>query len=150
MPRAGLREILDALADQVRGVYDDQDDLAFQVEPRFVPNPSTPTIDMYLSDLARDTDTAAMGDLAGGYLITVRARSSTNDYDAMQDIFVDMTDDQDDLSLLAAVCDDETLNGYASDVDARDQTGLRVYADISGVGAYVGFELTVLVIPGES
>ena len=147
---ASLRQILDELADQIRNVYEAADEIDVQVEPRLVPNPTPPTIDMYPADLPRDPDTAAYGDLAGAYLITVRARIATNDADAMQDLLVDMMDDQHDLSLLGAAFDDETLNGYASSMDLRDQTGFRVYEDTAGLGAYVGFQFTALVFPGDS
>lgn len=149
MPTAGLADILDALCDQLRNAYAD-DDFPFQVEPRLVPNPTAPTIDMYPSTPARDEDTAAFGDLAGGYRSVVRVRCGTNDYDALQDLLVEMMDDQNDLSLLAAVFDDETLNGNVSAMGLIDHSPLQVYVDLAGIGAFVGFQLDVVLIPGES
>jgi hypothetical protein len=145
-----LWDVLDALAGQIRNVYESADDVPVQVEVGQVANPTPPTVDVYPAPLSRDPETAAFGDLLGGYLLTVRARINTNDNDATRRLLIDMMDDQHDLSLLAAVCDDETLNGNAASVDPRDHTGENLYQDVDGKLAYRGFEFAVLVIPGES
>jgi len=146
---AGLRDIVDALADQIRNTVTDAD-FGVQVEPTYVLTPSPLTIDIYPGDPARDADTAGFDDVSGGYLLTVRARINTPDFDAAYDVLLSLMDDEDPMSLAAAVDDDPTLNGYASDTDVRDFTGLRAYETPDGVSAYLGFQVTALVIPARS
>lgn len=148
--RAGLRDIIVELADQVRTVLVAVDDIPVQVEPQYVLNPSPLTVDLYPGDPHRETDAAGFDDISGGYLITVRARINTPDFDAAYDVLLSLMDDMDDLSLAAAVLSDPTLNGYASSVDVRDFTGLRAYEHPSGEGAHLGFQVTVLVLAGDS
>lgn len=149
MAHAGLRDILEAMADQIRTAIVDVD-LDVQVEHRYVLNPSPLTIDMYLGDVARDRDSAAFDDVSGGYLITVRARINTPDFDAAYDVLLRTMDDTDDLSIAEAVLEDPTLNGYANSVDVRDFTGLRVFEHPSGEGGHLGFQFTAMVIPANS
>lgn len=149
MATAGLVDIVTQLADQIRAVYEDADELDVQVEPRWIINPTPLTVDVYPGDPSRHVDSAAQGDY-GGYLLTVRARTNAPDTDAAYDLLLDMMDDQDDLSLAGAVLSDTTLDGYAASVDVFDHTGLRAYETPDGVGAHLGFQFSVVVIPGVS
>ena len=148
MAQAGLQDIVTELADQIRATLETA--ITVQVEPRMVPMPSPLTIDIYPGDLARDAESAAFDDLSGGYLLTVRARINTPDYDAAYDILLALMDDTDPLCLAQAILDDPTLNGYASSMDVRDQSGLRGYETLDGTGAFLGFQLTALVLAGDS
>lgn len=147
---AGLRDILDAAADQIRSTLAALDATDVQVEPRMVLNPTPLTIDLYPGDPSRDTGTAAFDDINGGYLITVRARIGTVDFDAGYDLLISLMDDDDQLCLAQALLDDPTLNGYAADIDVRDPTGLRAYEHPSGEGGHLGFQLTLLAIPART
>lgn len=149
-PSVSLRGIVVALADGVRTTLNDVDSLDIQVEPRFVLTPTPLTIDVYPGAVARDGESAAFDDVSGGYLLTVRARINTPDYDAAYDILLSLMDDDDDLCLALAVMDDTSLGGLSTDVDARDQTGLQVYDALDGEGGYLGFQLTALVLPAHS
>lgn len=147
---SGLRAIVDEMADQIRSTLEAVDTIEVQVEPRMVLNPSPLTIDIYPGDLARDGQSAAFDDVSGGYFITVRARINTADFDSAYDILLALMDDDDDLCLGVALVDEPTLNGYATSLDVRDVTGLRAYESLSGEGAHLGFQFTVLVIAAES
>lgn len=145
-----MRDVLNAMADQIRSVLDAVDTVDVQVEPRMVLNPTPLTIDMYPGDLARHDESAAFDDIGGAYVFTVRARINTPDFDAAYDVLLSLMDDHDDLCLAAALYDDVTLDGWATSVDVRDQTGLRAYETPSGEGAHLGCQWTVLAFPAES
>lgn len=139
-----------AMADQIRSVLDDVTDIAIQVEPKMVLNPSPPTIDIFPGDTARDPETAAMGEIGGGYIFTVRARIHTADHEASQDILVAFGDDQDDLCVPAALLADATLGGLAADMEVLSETGFSLYPDTSGEAAYLGCQWSFLVLPAYS
>lgn len=145
---AGLRDVLTAMADQIRDALDISP-LTVQVEPTYILNPSPLTIDLYPADLTLDSPTASYGDL-GGYIITARARINTSDFDAAYDVLLSLLDDQDILSLVQALYDDATLGGITMDVDLREQTGLRAYEHPSGEGAHLGCQWTFVAIPARS
>lgn len=145
-----LQSIMVAIADQIRHVIVTTGGVTAQVEPRWIIHPTPLAIDVIPGDLLRDPETAAFGDVSGGYFITVRARINTPDFDSSYDALVELMDDSNDLCLAAAVFDDPTLNGYASSMDLRDFTGLRAYERIKGDGADLGFQFTLLVIPAQS
>lgn len=151
MAAAGLRDILEAMADQIAAALVDVEDVDLQVESRYVLQPgSAVCIDLYPGDPAAETEAAAFDDVYGAWLITVRARIGTQDFDASYDVLISLLDDQDDLCLPIALTDDPTLNGYATSLHVRDVTGLRAYELPSGDGAHLGFQFTAVVIAGES
>lgn len=150
MATAGLIEIMDEMAAQIRDTLDDVTDIAVQVEPRMVLSPTVPSIDIYPGDIGRDAESAAFDDLSGGYLFTVRARIDTTDHAAGQDLLLAFMDDTDALCLAQAIMDDTTLNGLAASVDVTGQTGYVVYPEPGGDGAWLGCQWTVLVIAGAS
>jgi len=145
-----MAEIMEAMADQIREALLSVTDVAVQVEPRMVLNPSPPTIDIYPGDDARDPSSAGFDDVAGGYFFTVRARVSTADETAGQDLLLAFMDDENELCLALALLDEPTLNGYASSLDVRSLSGYRLFEHPSGEGAFLGFQFTALVLPGES
>jgi len=147
---SGLRAISEALADQVRDALSTSD-FPIQVEPRWVVNPTPLTIDVYPGDPNRDLQSAAFGD-DGAYLLTVRARINTPDFDAAYDVLIALMDDEDDLHLASAILSDETLTGTAASVSIlpTDQSGLRGYEHPSGEGGFLGFQVLASVIPARS
>ena len=145
-----LAEIQDALADQIRTAVAAVTDVDVQVEPRMVLNPTPPSIDMYPSDPSMDPELAAMGDLVGGELVTVRARVSTADRDSGQDLLLALMDDQDPLSVLAAIHDDTTLGGVAATLDVRGRSGYVLFPDPGGEGSLVGCLWYVVIVKAES
>jgi hypothetical protein len=149
---AGLIEIMDALADQVRGVMEDATlEFPVQVEGRQIVTPTPPTVDMYPGDSSRFPDSAgfALLDDQGGYQITVRVRAATADGFAQQDLLLKFMDDTSTLCIAAAVQDDPTLGGLASSVTAINPTGF--FPDPwSAFGTMIAFTFTCVVLPAVS
>lgn len=149
MATAGLFDVMEAMADQIRDVMEATTDIAVQVEPKMVLLPTPPCIDIYPGDVSRFADSRAFPD-DGGYQFTVRARVTTADTTAGQDLLLAFMDDTNPLCIGLALVDDPTLNGYASSVDIRDVSGYRLFEHPSGDGAYLGFQFTAIVLPAES
>jgi hypothetical protein len=144
---ATLAEILDEMADTIRNVLDDVTDIAVQVEPRWVANPTFPCVDMYPGDPSTDLSIAAMGDVIADELINVRARIDVTDAEETQNVLLALMDDQDPLSVMLAVEDDQSLNGLATSVDVRNRSG---YVAFSADGSVIGCLWTVEVIKARS
>lgn len=142
-------DVLDAMADQIRSVLDDVTDVQVQVEPRMVISPTPPAVDMWPGDVSRDRESAAFDD-DGGWFFTIRARVSTADQDAGQDLLLALMDDVNPLSVGSALMDDQTLNGTATSVDVTNQTGYVLVPDAGGEGALLGCLWTVLVLKAYS
>lgn len=145
---AGLRAIVNQMADQIRAGLDGVTGLDIQVEPRPVLSPTPLTIDMVPGAPFRDLPSAAFGD-DGGYLFTVRAYINTPEFDDAYDVLIALMDDEDDLCLAHTLLDEPTLNGNAHDLDIRDASGLILIQTVSG-DSYLGFQFAVLVLPAKS
>ena len=147
---ATLAQIMDELAVVIREAVAAVTDIDVQVDPRGFRAPSTPCIDMYPADPSDDQQYAAFGDLAGGELITVRARVSTADAEAGEDLLLAFMDDEDPLSIWAALEEDPTLNGLANDVNVLNRSGYRDFPDLGGEGSFLGCLWTVVVLRAQS
>jgi glycine/D-amino acid oxidase-like deaminating enzyme len=150
---SGLLDLMDAAMSQIENTLADAlEDL--NVDAQFssgrLNSPSTtPAIDIY-PGLGRDTDTRmfATDYDGGGYLFTVRARLSTNDYDANQRILYRLMDETDELSLAQALDDEPTLGGIAASIDCLDPSGETLFQDPGGV--FYGFQFTLRVLAAYS
>ncbi len=140
---------MDEMADQIRSALAAVTDVDVQVEPRLVLNPTPPTIDIHPGDVGQDLASAAFGD-EGGILLTVRARVTTADHDAGQDLLLAFMEEEGDLSVGQALYDDPTLNGNADDLTIQNLTGYVLFPDPGGDGALLGCQWTVLVLPSRS
>lgn len=147
---ATLAEIQDAMADLIRDNLDDITDLQVQVEPRMIVYPTPPTIDIYPGDPSEDPELASFGDLVGGELIVVRARVHTADSNAGQDILLALMDDEDPLSIVAALDSDPTLGGAASDTHMRGRGGFALFEYPGGDGILLGCLLNYIVVKARS
>lgn len=144
---ATLAEIMDALADQIRDALDDVTDVDVQVEGRWVSNPTPPCVDVYPADPSADQELRAFGELIGGELVTVRARVDMTDTVAGQDLLLAFMDDEDPLSISAALRTDTTLNGVASSLDVRSRTGFVRFLES---GDFMGCLWQLVVIKARS
>jgi hypothetical protein len=145
---ATLAEILDEMADTIRNVLDDVTDIAVQVEPRWVANPTFPCVDMYPGDPSTDLSIAAMGDVIADELINVRARIDVTDAEETQNVLLALMDDEDPLSVMLAVEDDQSPERTRdSSVDVRNRSG---YVAFSADGSVIGCLWTVEVIKARS
>lgn len=140
---------MDALADEIRATLDDVTDIAVQVEGRMVLAPTVPCIDIYPTDPSEDPELAAFGEAKGGELLTIRARVSTADTNAGQDLLLAFMDDEDPLSIVTSITD-ETLNGKAATLSFRSQSGYREFPDLSGEGAFLGCLWNLVVVKARS
>lgn len=134
-----LADLMGAMADTIRDTLSTSD-FPVQVEPKMIFNPTPLSVDIYPGFVARDTETAGMGELAGAYVFTVRARINKDDTDATQEVLFAMLDDEDPLCLAAALMADPTLGGAAADVFVSESSGLFEF------DPYVGVTWSVLVV----
>lgn len=137
------------MADIVRDAVSGSD-VNVQVEPRMVVHPTPPTIDIYPGAPGRDDEAAGFVDLSGAKRFTVRCRVNTADADAGQDLLLAFMDEENALSVAAALLDDYTLNGLASSVHVDDVTGYVLYPTPDGTASYLGCQWTVLIIDVRS
>lgn len=110
----------------------------WQVVPRLNANPTSPSVDIYPADPFRSTEEAGFGEISGALFFTVRARVSTLDNDAAQDLLLELMDDESSYCVAAALMDDQTLNGLASSVDVDGPSGFVSFVDSGGEGALLG------------
>lgn len=154
---SSLNAILEAIAEQIRETFAaaGSEWPTFQVEALWVPNPTPPTIDVYLGDPGREvaetggfasTDAAS----AGGEWINVRARVATNDARANQSLLVELCDPESDLALAQALYDDPTLGGLVADVSLESQSGFRPFPTVDGGAFLLGVLWSFLIIPARS
>ena len=142
-----LIEITEAMADQIRSVIVAVIDVDVQVEPLWVVNATPPTIDMYVSDPSADQELRAFGEAIGGDLITIRARVDMADSVAGQRLLWAFMDDEDPLSISAALSEDKTLGGLATSLDVRERSGM---VRVMEGGDFLGCLWQVLVIKARS
>lgn len=107
---------------------------------------TTPAIDIY-PGVGRDTETRMFATEfdGGGYLFTVRARLSSNDYEANQRILYRLMDDADAICIAQALDDDPTLGGLAAGLDCTDPSGEVIFE-----GGFYGFQFTLRVLAAFS
>lgn len=152
----GLTSVLEAIADQIRAVVDDADDWpATQVEAFWIPNPTPPSIDVYLADPGREiAETGGFGatdaDALAGDWINVRARVATTDAQANQRLLTDLCDPESEVAVVQALYDDPTLGGLVADLSLETQSGFRPFPTLDGGAFHLGVLWTFLVIPARS
>lgn len=144
-----IAQILDGMADSIRSVVDDVTDVDTQVEPRMVLNPTPPTIDMWPGDPSTDQQIEAFGENIGAEIVNVRVRVSTADEVAGQDLLLALMDDEDPLSVVAAINDDPTLGGMITSLDILSRSGYTLFPVLDGE-ALLGCLFTVEVVKARS
>lgn len=147
MSEASLIEVMDALAAQVEEALGTAVP-GIQVEGRLVFNPTPPCIDVYPADPFQEQ--AAFGLTSREATFTVRARVSTADQEAGQELLLDLMDVRGTASLLAAIEGDRTLGGTVDHLTVDGPSGFIVYQDASGpsAGSLLGAEWRTRVILG--
>lgn len=138
-------EIQDALADQIRTSLGTADpSLEVQVEPRMVVQPSALCIDIYPATPFQEKD--AFGDEWVGRFV-IRARITTAEHEAAQDVLLNMLDPLSATSILGALKANRTLTGKVDYVtpDEDATSGFQIFEDSGGVGNFMGCQWTVRV-----
>ena len=146
---ASLADLLDELAATMLAVVGPAvTETEVQVVGRRNFNPTPPSIDIYPGDPFRETPgIAGFAETGGELLLTVRARVSTVDNIAGQDLLLRLMDDEDAISVASTLMEDQTLNGLASSVFVEANTGYVQYVDAGQEGAaYLGCEWRVRVL----
>lgn len=146
---SGLVEIMDGMAAKITAALAGAP-WPIQVRGRMIVNPTPPSIDIFPGDPSRGNDLTGFGDVMGELIFTVRARVTTADNEAGQDLMLAFMDDEHDYCIAAALEADQTLNGLAASVDASDMSGMIPFLDPGGEGSLLGCQWTVLVVNAPS
>ena len=109
-----------------------------------------PCVDMYIANpTGLEQGLAGFYDLYGGIPITIRVRVPTADIEAGEDLILGLMDDEDPLSIVAALDNDRTIGGIIDSLfwaEGYPWTGLQPFDDPSGDGFYVGSTMTIVVV----
>lgn len=147
---ASLATILDELAATMSAVVGPavSPEVEVQVTGRRNFNPTPPAIDIYPGDPFRDTPTssAGFGEIGGELLLTVRARVTTVDNPAGQDLLLRLMDDEDDISVAGTLMDDQSLGGLIGSISVDGNSGFIQYVDPGTDAALLGCEWRVRVV----
>ncbi len=142
-------DIMTALAGQLA------DELGLTVDglnvyPRMEVNPTPPALDVYPADPF--IEQTAFRPWAVQMNFIVRARVTTADHVAGQNLLLEMMDPDSDQSVNAAIAADRTLGGYADNatVAADNPSGFGEYRDAGGEGSLLGCQWTVNVQPAAN
>ena len=150
---ATLAAIMDALATQIdneigsRGTADALIE-NLQVESRLVFNPTPPVVDIYPADPFQDA--LAFGKGNNELFLTVRARVTTADHEAGQDLLLQMMDPEADTSMAQAILADRDLGGTVERLNiSAGPTSFGVFPAAPGTTGenLLGCTWTVRVIP---
>lgn len=149
-----LSELFDELANTILAVVGPQvTEEEVQVVGRRNFNPTPPSIDIYPADPFRDHTNLPTGfqNDPADVLVVVRARVTTVDNIAGQDLLLRFMDEDDPIGIEAVLEDDQTLNGLASSVAVETCSGYLQYVE-GGVdgGALLGCEWRVRVLRAYS
>jgi hypothetical protein len=148
---APLADILDEMAAMIEGAAQaaaagDYGEL--QVSGRRNFNPTPPSIDMWPGDPFRAEPDPFTGfqEVQGSLLFTVRARVTTVDNGAGQELLLRLMDEEDDIGIAFALMDDQSLNGLAGSVNVEANTGYIAYLEGDEPRPLLGCEWRVRVI----
>jgi hypothetical protein len=141
-----IAEMQDAIATQLVATLGGTANPAIenlQVDARLNPNPTPPSIDVYPG--SPFTETISYG-RNRQYWFNVRARVSTADNEAGQDLLLSMMDGTTDESIEAALASVKTYSGaQLGDIDGPTEFGL--YRDTVGEESLLGCVWRVALIP---
>jgi hypothetical protein len=142
-----MTAVMDRMAELIRDAVVATGEVDIQVEPRMILKPTTPSVDVFPGDPAKEFEAAAFGDMAGDDMYTVRARVAVNDYEANQDLLYEFMDEESDLCVPIAILNDPTLGGTAYSVDVRSFSGVVLYPSPDGTVTHIGCQWGFKVIP---
>jgi hypothetical protein len=142
--------VMAAIASQLELELGPQVD-GLQGDPKIVWNPTPPCIDILPADPFIERATFGPG---GGYeaVYTVRARVTTADQQAGQELLLQLLDPHGPLSMWAALEADSTLGGVVQDSNLESVSGFQPYEAPGGVatggssGALLGCEWRLRVV----
>lgn len=151
---ATIAQIMDGLAAQIESELSAVTDVTVHVEGRTFNAAELPSIDMSLSSITGlEGGLAAFGQRYGGIPITFRVRVSPADIYAGEALLLAIMDDEDPLSLVAALEADPTVGGLVDTLgwgDGWPWTGYEAFPDPNGGGDFLGSRMTILVAKAHS
>jgi len=146
---ATVAQIMDALAAQIEtaiGGTASPDVPFLQVEPRLVPNPTPPAVDIYPGDPFQDA--AGFGRGNNDMWLTVRVRVSPVESEGGQDLLLSMMDPEAATSMAQAILGNRTLGGVVERVaTVEGPTAYGVFPDPGGGGNLLGCTWRVRIVP---
>ena len=149
-----LKEIMDAIADQLEANLSPTDGVVLHIEPRAFAIAETPAIDMLItSPTGLEAELAGFGQVYGGIPITIRVRVSTADVYAGEDMLLELMDWDGGLSIIAALDADRTLGGVVDSIRWADGFPWTGYVDFpmsDDSGVLLGSLLPIVVLPSVS
>lgn len=132
-----LADIMGAIADQIEAALSPSVP-GVQVDPKLNFNPTPPCIDVYPADPFMEQ--TAMPVASQEVTFVIRARVTTADHEAGQDLLLDLLDPRGSSSLAAALAADSTFSGAVADSAVDSPSGYIVYESPGGSGALLGSE----------
>lgn len=136
MPDLSLPEVMDALADQLSDVLGDVIE-NLQVCGRLMFNPTIPSIDIYPADPFQEQ--RAFGERRVQVFFEVRARVTTADNVAGQDLLLSMMDPRAPESVVAALVANRNLDGTVENVSVSPPSNYGLFVDPGDTeGGYLG------------
>ena len=146
---ATIAAIQDALADQVYDVLcgtANSPIADLQADGRMIPSPTPPAIDVYPADPF--VEPMSFGSPENVYMyLTVRARVTTADNEAGQDLLLSMMDPSASTSVAQAIMSDKTLGGVVRKLNVTaGPSAFGVFEDTGGDGNLLGCTWTVWIV----
>ncbi len=147
-----LNDISDGLADQIDAAISAVTSITIHVESHWFEIAELPAIDIYHTG-----DNGLAPGLQGGFgdrlpfeCFNIRLRVSPADTDAGQRLLYDLVDQDDDLSIIAALDADPTVGGLAYTLTWGDWGGISSFPDLNSDGSFIGELLPIKVVKAYS
>lgn len=151
-----MRDILDAMATQLRANITPPDGVVVHIEGRGFAIAETPAIDMIIpAPVGYEEGLAGFGTATryGAFPILIRARVGIADAYAGEDLLLDMMDEDGPMSIVAALDTDRTLGGVIQSLTWGRGFPWGGYQDFplsDGSGILLGSTMPVVVATNQS
>lgn len=146
--------IYSAMRDQIAELMEAESPWDVQVHAGMLPNPTPPSVDIYLGDPSNDEASGGFGasaeQIAEGYWINVRCRVATTDFESQEQVLLALRDQSSTMCLTDAFEADPTLGGYAHDIALDQVSGYVQFPTIDGGSSHIGILWRFLVLPAFS
>lgn len=153
---AAMRDILDAMAQQLRDNMTPPDGVDLHIEGRGFSIAETPAVDMIIPPaVGLEEGLAGFGTRTryGAFPVLIRARVGTADIFAGEDLLLDMMDEDGPMSIVAALDADRTLGGVIDSLTWGHGFPWGGYQDFplsDGSGILLGSTMPVVVATKQS
>lgn len=147
---SSLIETVEAMAAAITAALDGSNPTV-QVSAYRLITASPPVVDIYPGDPLTDGSATGFSGEMGEAIFTVRARVGTADIEESQKLLLSLMDDNDPLSIAAALIADQTLGGVVSSLAVDGPSGHTIYEEggsriATSLGALLGVDWKVKII----